>query len=450
MNRPRDRWTLNAFQLALAGYSVAIIVGAVLLGLPVSRLAGPHAWIDDLFMAASAVCTTGLATLDPGTHYTLFGHVVLMLLMQLGGLGYMTVFTVSMVVIGKRLALRDRLNLQEALDQPGMAGLLDFVKAIAVFSLAVEATGFVLLAVSTVPEFGWREGLFIALYHTVSAFNNAGFSLFSEGMVHWQKNPYVLWVVSGLIIVAGLGFNVNRELVHRYVLRRPPRVRWNLLIAMVLSWTLVLLVVGTALIWVSEAGNPRTLGPLPWHLQGVNAFFMAVQPRSAGFASIDVGAMTEASLLVTILLMFIGGGPGSTAGGIKITTVAVVGAAILAALRGQEEVNLFRYRARLGLKLVLKALTVVMLSIAVIVGVTGYLTTVEPHSFMAILFEVVSAFGSVGLSMGITTQLSWVAKLVLTLTMLVGRVGVLAVMLALFTSRNRSAVRYPEEVLLVG
>lgn len=448
MARPGFR--LNAFQLALLAYSVTILVGAGLLALPFSQLGAPHDWVDHLFMAASAVCTTGLATLDPRSSYTPFGHGVLMLLMQLGGLGYMTVFTVSMVIIGKRMALRDRLNLQEALDQPGMAGIVDFVKSIALFSLATEAVGFGLLSMSTVSEFGWGEGLFIALFHTVSAFNNSGFSTFTEGMIRWQHDPYVLLVVSGLIVVGGLGFNVNRELFNRHVLKKPPNVRWNLLIGVVLGWTAALLAIGTLLIWVSEVANPKTLGSLPLHLQAANAFFMAVQPRSAGFASVDVAAMTEPSLLVTLLLMFVGGGPGSTAGGIKVTTVAVVAAAMLASLRGQDEINLFHLKARLGLKLVLKALTVVVGSIGVIVLVTGYLTTIEPHPFLSILFEVVSAFGSVGTTLGITTLLTPVAKLVLVATMLVGRVGVLAVMLAFLPAKNRPAVRYPEETLLVG
>lgn len=450
MTFPRSRWSPNAFQLALAAYSLTIALGAFLLALPFSRSGEPHGWLDDLFIAASAVSTTGLSTIDISTAYSSFGHAVLMLLMQLGGLGYMTIFTVSMVAIGKRMALRDRLNLQEALDQPGMAGLVDFVKAIARFSLAVEGVGLVLLSFATVPEFGWGRGLYVALFHTVSAFNNSGFSLFPEGMIRWQQNPYVLLVVSGLIIVAGLGFNVNRELVRRHLLRRRPDVRWNLLISVVLSWTAALLAIGTVLIWASEWANPRTFGPLPWHLQAANAFFMAVQPRSSGFSSVDVAALTEPSQLVSILLMFVGGGPGSTASGIKVTTAAVVAAAILASLRGQEDVTLFRYRIRLGFKLVLKAITVVFLSIAAIVGVTGYLVTIEPHSFLAILFEVVSAFSSSGLSMGIASQLTPVAKVVLTLTMVVGRVGVLAVLLSVFTQRRPSAVRYPEETLLVG
>lgn len=442
--------SLNAFQIVIIGYTVLTLVGSFLLGLPAAHRGGPHAWYDDLFMAASALTTTGLATLDPSTRYSALGQVMLMTLMEVGGLGYMTVFTLGMVAIGRRMALRDRLNLQEALDQPGMSGLVSFVKSIVRFSLAMQAIGFVLMLPVTVPEFGWRQGAYVALFQSVAAFTNGGFALFPEGAVRWQSHAYMLLVLTLLVVVAGLGFNVNRELVNRHLLRRPPNPRWNLLIGIVVSWTAVLLVLATLLYWVSEAFNPRTLGPLSWDLQLVNSLFMAAQPRSGGLNSIDVGAMSEASLLITILLMFVGGGPGSTASGVKVTTIAVVWAAILASLRGQDDINLYYFRRRIGHRLVFRAVTVLVLTTAAIVLITGFLTTIEPHAFLAIVFETVSAFANVGLSMGITAELSPVSKVVLVVGMIIGRVGVLSVLLAIFTTRRKTTLRYAEEPLLVG
>lgn len=446
----RAERSLNAFQLVILGYSVLTLLGFFLLSLPVAQRGVPHAWYDDLFMATSALTTTGLATLDPASRYSWFGEALLLLLMEVGGLGYMTVFTLGMVVIGKRMALRDRLNLQEALDQPGMSGLVGFIKSIVAFSLVMQGAGFLLMLPVTVPELGWGRGVYVALFQSIAAFTNGGFSLFPEGAVHWQTNAYMLVVLAVLVIVAGLGFNVNHELVNRHVFKRPPNPRWNLLIGIVLSWTAVLVGMATLLYWVSEAFNPRTLGPLSLELQLANALFMAAQPRSGGLNSIDVGAMTEASLLITILLMFVGGGPGSTASGVKVTTLAVVSAAILASIRGLDDVNLFHFRRRIGHRLVFRAVTVLILSTAAIVLITGFLTTIEPQPFLAIVFETVSAFANVGLSMGITGELTPVSKVVLSVAMLVGRVGVLSVVLAVFTTRRKTTVRYAEEPLLVG
>lgn len=448
--RPPRRWpALSAAQLVLLGFSAFMVVGACLLSLPACR-ATPHAWVDDLFMASSAVCTTGLALADVRAMYTPLGQAVLTGLIQIGGLGYMTLFTMGLLIVGQRLSLRDRLHLKEVLEQPGLSGLVAFVLSIVRFSLVLEGIGFVLLSLRTVPVYGWGEGLFVALFHAVAAFNNAGFPLFPEGLARWRHDPVFLLVISVLIIVSGLGFVVNRELVRRYGLRQPPQARWNLLIGVVLAMTAGLLAITTLLYWWAEASNPRTLGPLKPAWQALNAFFMAVQPRSTGFNTIDVGAMTKISLLWTLLLMFVGAGPGGTASGVKLTTVAVVGAAVWATLRGQEDANFFRLKRRIEPDTVRKAFAVVLLSGAWVGLVTGLMSLAEPHPFLEVLFEVVSAFGNAGLSMGITGQLTDSSKLLLTLTMLVGRIGILTLVLAWLPVRSPSVVRYAEESLLVS
>ncbi|HEY9857240.1 MAG TPA: potassium transporter TrkG, partial [Stenomitos sp.] len=436
-------------QVVLLGFSAILVIGAELLHLPVSR-ATDHPLVDDLFMAASAVFTTGLSLTDVSSMYTPWGQGFLIGLIQLGGLGYMTIFTLSLLLVRQRLSLRDRLHLQEVLEQPGLHGLAAFVLSIVRFTATVEFLGVLLLSIRTIPRYGLGKGLFVALFHTVAAFNNAGFPLYPEGLLPWRQDPLFLLVLAGLIIVSGLGFAVNRELVSRYVLGRPPKARWNLLIGVVLGMTAFLLLVTTLLYWVAEAPNPRTLGALgpPW--QALNAFFMAVQPRSTGFATIEVGAMTQVSLLWTVVLMFVGAGPGGTASGVKLTTMAVVGAAIWATLRGQEEVEFYHLKRRIDPDTVRKAFAVVFLSGAWVVLVTALMILVEPFPFFAVLFEVFSAFGNAGLSMGITGHLSDAGKLLLTATMLVGRVGILTLLLAWLPPRRPSAVRYAEETLLVS
>lgn len=448
--RPVRRWpAFSAAQLVLIGFTAFLLVGSALLHLPACR-ASAHPWVDDLFMAASAVFTTGLALSDLSSMYTPLGQGVLTGLIQIGGLGYMTLFTLSLLLVRQRLSLRDRLHLQEVLEQPGLAGVATFVLSIVRFTLILEGIGALLLCLRTIPRYGLGEGIFVAVFHAVAAFNNAGFPLFPEGLFPWRQDPLFLMVLAGLIIVSGLGFAVNRELVSRTLLRRPPRARWNLLIGVVLAMTAGLLLFTTLLYWAAEGHNPATLGALspPW--QALNAFFMAVQPRSTGFNTIDVGAMTKLSLLWTLVLMFIGAGPGGTASGIKLTTVAVVVAAVWATLRGQEEVNFYHFKRRIDPDTVRKAFAVVFLSGAWVVLVTGLMTLVEPHAFFAVLFEVFSAFGNAGLSMGITGQLSTASKLLLTLTMLVGRIGILTLVLAWLPPRRPPAIRYAEETLLVS
>lgn len=441
---------LNASQIALIGFCAITLLGGALLALPIAQTEHPHTLLDAMFVATSAVSSTGLSPTDLMSRYSLFGQGVIVLLMQIGGLGYMALFTLSMLLIGQRISLRDRLNLQEALDQPGMAGITRFIVQIVGLSMLIEGIATALLMGVMVPEFGWAQGTIAALLHAVGAYTNAGFPLLPEGMIHWQRQAGVLLVVGMTTVLGGLGFNVTKELVRRYLLRRPPQQRWNVLITIVLGLTIGLLVVSTLVFWVFEARNPKTLGTLPWHLQLVNAFFMATQPRSCGFNSVDVGAMARPSLMLMLALMFIGGGPGSTASGIKLTTVAVTFAGVQGVLEGRKEISFDWFKRRIDERLVRKAYTVVLLSLALVAFSTLIIASLESASFLAILFEVLSAFGNAGLSMGITGQLGAMSKVVLIVTMLMGRVGMITVMLALFPSRKRSVIRYVEEPLLIG
>ncbi len=440
---------LNAAQVVLLSFVLFITLGTLLLMLPFAHQSGTSHWLDDLFMATSAVCVTGLITVDPSATYTLFGQIILLALIQIGGLGYMTLLTLSLIMVGQRISLRDRLNFQRATDQPGTAGLAGFIVNIARFTLLIEGIGFLALCLVTIPDLGWGRGLYVAAFHVISAFNNAGFSLFPQGASYWQSQPIALGILMVLVIVGGLGYSVNQELVRRLIHRRR-RPQLETLVSVVLVTTGIMLVIPAILLFFFERGNSQTLGPLPWPLQVVNAFFMAVQPRTAGFNSIPIEAMTDPSLLITMGLMFIGGAPGSTAGGIKITTAVVLVAAVAAAIRGRTDTNLLGMKRRVGDVVVRKALAVLVLSLTLVFVVTLLLLIVEPLPFLPVFFEVVSAIGTVGLSMGITSSLTDPGKLIVSLAMLIGRVGVIMVMLSLFSTRTTSAVRYSEDPMLVG
>lgn len=446
----RRKPMLSPSQVVVLSFLALISLGTALLALPIAHQGAPHRLVDDLFMAASAVCVTGLATLDVGTRYSGLGQVILLFLVQIGGLGYMTLFSLSLLVVGRRLSMRDRMNLQETLDQPGQAGVLEFVYHIVKFTLTIEAIGFVVLACQTVPELGWGLGLKMAAFHAVMAFNNAGFSLFSIGAVHWQHTPGVLVTLSVLVIIGGLGYTVNQELLRRFVWRLPGRPRWTPLVRLVVTFTAGLLVIGTVGLWVFEHDNVRTLGSMSLLDQWANAFFMGVQPRSAGFHSIDVSAMERSSQELITALMFIGAGPGGTGGGIKLTTFAIVLAALMAAVRGQEDVILPGLKRRVSDSVVRKAYAVAILSVFGLAVMTMAVGALEKHDFLAIAFEVTSAFSTTGLSTGITAELSDTSKVLLVVTMLAGRVGMLSIMLALFPHRSHTNIRYAEEPLLVG
>jgi trk system potassium uptake protein TrkH len=446
----RARWAPSAAQIVVFSFLMLIVVGTGLLSLPLAHSVVPHHAVDDLFTAASAVCVTGLMTVDTSAVYSPFGQVVIMLLIQAGGLGYMTMFSLGLMLAGKRLSLRDRLNLQEATEQPGLEGLAAHVRGILQIMLVAEGVGALVLATQTVPEFGWGRGLFLAAFYAISGPTNAGISIFPDGLVRWQGNPVFLLTLAALVIFGGLGYNVVRELVNRLVYRKPPQVRWDPLIRIVLWSTGILLVLTTLALWAMEHANPHTLGPMAPATQWLNAFFMAVQPRSSGFNSIDVAAMTRSSLLLMALLMFIGTGPGGTGGGIKLTTAVVLVATIVAAMRGERDVTMPLLRRRVPEETVRKAIAALLLSAFLVTAAVYAMAALEPQPELAIVFEVVSAFGTSGLSMGITGHLHEPSKLILVIVMLAGRVGMLTIALALFPMTHRSAVRYAEESLLVG
>lgn len=438
------------------GFLALITAGTLLLCLPFAVSDGLWNWqhlLVALFTATSAVCVTGHVVVDTGTYFSGFGQVVILGLIQMGGLGYMTVTTFLLVLLGRRFGLKDKIAVQQALDRTGIQGAVGLIKSIIAITLIFELTGAFLLTAVFAPKYGGDRGLWLGVFHSVSAWNNAGFSLFPNNLIDYQGSLPVNLVIPGLIIFGGLGYETLFEsylhLRDRLAGRRSPS-SFSLNYKVAVSTTLILLIGGAIAFLLVEARNPNTLGNnigLPTELMA--AWFQAVTCRTAGFNTIDIGKMTTAGLFISIALMFVGGSPGGTAGGIKTTTLRVLTSCTKAILRGREEVNL--YQRQVPMSLVLKAVGVIVGSATTVVLMTVLISLTDPQvNFIQVLFEVVSAFGTVGLSTGITAGLSVFAKLVLVATMYIGRVGVLLLMAAILGDPKPSFVRCPQENLLVG
>lgn len=435
------------------GFLAVITIGTVLLMLPIATSSGT--WNDPivaLFTATSAVCVTGHIVVDTGTYFSLWGQGFILALVQIGGLGYMTATTFLLLLLGRRFGLRDKIALQQALDRPGMQGSVQVVRSIIGLTLLFEITGTFLLLTVFVPDYGWDRGLWMALFHSVTAWNNAGFSVFTDNLIGYQSSLLVNLIVPFLIIFGGIGYEAIFELylwLRERLQRKPERTVFSLNFKVAITTTVWLLVLGTLAIFLTELRNPGTFGPMSLGEKLVAAWFQSVTARTAGFNTVDVGRITTAGLFITIALMFIGGSPGATAGGIKTTTFRILTSTTRASLQGKDEVLLFK--RQVPLSLILKAVGVVFGSIATVILATTLIAITDPDlSFIAILFEVVSAFATVGLSTGITADLSDAAKLVIIATMYIGRVGVLLLMSALLGDPQPTAVNYPEENLLVG
>ncbi len=437
------------------GFIAVIAVGTLLLSLPFAIRDGHWTWnhlIVALFTATSAVCVTGHIVVDTGTYFSSFGQVIILTLIQIGGLGYMTANTFLLLLLGRRFNLRDKIAVQQAFDRSGIQGAAQLIRSIIAITLFFELTGLFLLLGLFVAQYGLNRGLWLALFHSVSAWNNAGFSLFPNSLMDYQGSLLVNLIIPGLVILGGLGYETLFELylwLRDRVTRRHEKLSFSLNFKVGLSTTLFLLFGGAVAFFMVEVRNPATLGGMSLPVELMTAWFQSMTTRTAGFNSIDTGSMTTAGLFIAIALMFVGGSPGGTAGGIKTTTLRVLTSCTKAILRGREEVTL--YERQIPQSLILKAIGVVLGSATTVVLMTVLITLSDPDvDFIKILFEVVSAFATVGLSTGITASLSIPAKLVLIATMYTGRVGILLLMAAVLGDPKPSFVRYPEENLLVG
>ena len=424
--------------------------GTLLLKLPLSAAGDPLTFVDAFFTAMSAVCVTGLIVVDTPVDLSLFGQIVILLLIQVGGLGYMAVTTVVGVALGRQLTVQERLTLQEALNVQTMEGLARFTLTVLKMTLAFELVGAMLLTARWTGEFGLWRAAYYGLFHSVSAFNNAGFALFSDNLMRYRADWVVNLVITTLVIAGGLGFVVLTELKSARRLRR-----LSTHTRLVLMLTVGLTVAATGLIFIIERNNLRTLGSLSFADALLTSYFQAVIPRTAGFNTLDIGAMLPATLFVIMILMFIGAAPGGTGGGVKITTFSITLAVIWSMVRGSFEPTLLR--RRIPPALVARAFSICLIGFLALNVIAGVLLVTEGRELLPTLFETTSAFGTVGLSTGeagapvsLAGRFSAVGKLLLAAAMFMGRVGPLTLAVALAHRRAGTRIRYPEGKIMIG
>ena len=437
---------LSAPRLIVLAFAGLILLGTLLLKIPAAN--NGISWTDAFFESVSAVTVTGLQAVIPAKDFTPFGQGVLAVLIQLGGLGIMTATTVGALLIGRRMGFRDLLIVREELASPDSPGnVARLIGQVALITLLVELVGVVILTVRFALQGHGLGSLGLGIFHTIAAFCNAGFDIFEQGVASYAGDPTVNLTLIYLIIAGGLGFPV---LVNLYYY---PRIRrLTLQSKLVLITTAVLLAVGVFSVALLEWTNPRTLGGKPLGTKVLMSLFQGVTPRTAGFATVTYSDMRDPTLAIQIALMFIGTAPVSTGGGIKVTTVALLFLIILAQARGQEEVRAFG--RRIPRSLIAKSVAVMTLSTLLVFGAALVLMISDGVHFLPALFEVTSAFGTVGLSLGpgygLATQLSTFGKILLALVMFAGRVGPITVVLALSARTKPRRYTYPEEDIAIG
>lgn len=436
---------LHPAQILAIGFATLIVLGTILLMLPFSTYEegrGLH-FIDALFEATSAVCVTGLAVVDTGSTFTLFGQIVLLFLIQVGGWGFMTTGILMFIILGKKIGLKERLLLQDSLNLFTLSGVVQLVRKIIVITLIVEILGAIALAIRWSFEMPLSKAIYYGIFHSISAFNNAGFGLESDNLSKWVSDPTVNLAITLLFIIGGIGFTVILEVWQKRSLRK-----LSLHSKIALLVTLILNVAGFLVILISEYKNPHTIGKLSLDGKLWASYFQGVVTRTAGFNTIDIGQMTLSSLVFMMALMFIGASSGSTGGGIKVTTFAIIMLAFWSVLTNREDVNIFR--RRISWRLVNKSLSIAVTAIIFIFIIFFLLTFTEKAPMEKILFETISAFGTVGLSAGLTGDLSPLGKILITILMFIGRIGPLTMAFALMSNRPESKVRYAEEKILIG
>ncbi|MDF2556738.1 MAG: Ktr system potassium transporter [Bacillales bacterium] len=399
-------------------FSSLIFGGTLLLKLPISTKI-PINWIDALFTATSACTVTGLNTVDTASTYTIFGQVVILLLIQLGGLGIMSFAILFFIMLGKKIGFKERLLMQQALNQNRIGGVIKLLRNLFIISFSVELVAMFFLSLRWVPEFGWSKGLYYSLFHSISAFNNAGFALWADNITRYVGDPIINITLAGLFIIGGLGFTVILDIITKRSFKK-----LSLHSKIMIVSTIALNLISIVVLFILEFRNPGTLANLPTLSDKLWAsFFQATSPRTAGFNSINIGAMHDSSIFFTTVLMFIG------------------------FIRGKSRVVLAK--RSIHESVLIRSLSVAIIAFIFVNIATFILTLTENQKFIALLFEVVSAFGTVGLSMGITSSLSFVGKIVIIVIMFLGKIGPLTFILS-FSRKTNEPLKYPEEDILIG
>ncbi len=441
--------------IVLSSYLVTIGVGTFLLLLPASTVSGKISFIDAIFTATSAVCVTGLIVVDTGSYFTLFGQHIILALIQLGGLGVMTISVTIFLMIGKQVSFKQRMAMQDLFAHTPREDIIKLVKSILWFTVIAELSGIVMLTVHWSKEYPLTKALHMGVFHAVSAFCNAGFSLFTNSFMDYTSDVFLNVVICILIIFGGIGFPVVYDIYHTLFRSQGKRVTLSVQTKTVLITTGILIFAGTAVFWIIEH-NASIHG---YSFVGcfLTSLFQSITCRTAGFNTIDIATLSNATLAFMIFLMYVGASPGSCGGGIKTTTLAVLGRFAWSRMRNKVRVNMFK--KSIPNDTVAKSTSLVLISVTIITAALFFLLLSTPgnpyssehHSqFLSYLFEVVSAFGTVGLSMGATTQISCPGKLLIIIIMLIGRVGVLTFSYLIAGVELTNGIEYAEENIMIG
>jgi len=443
--RPPQGQTLSPRGLLYA-FAALILAGAVLLSLPACASDGAKTgFLDALFTSASAVCVTGLVVVDTGTHWTPLGQAVVLLLIQVGGFGFMTSATLLLLAFGRRIGLRGRLLIGETIGATHPGGLVSLIRRMALFALLAEVIGAIVLFLRYAGSLGANRSAWFAVFHSVSAFNNAGFDIYGDfvSLGRQAKDPVIVLTILALLVVGGLSYVALANVASQ---RRFSRLTLDTRIVLTISG--VLLIAGTLVYLVAEWANPDTMGGFSFSQKLMCALFQSATPRTAGFTTVNVGSLHSYTLLFTMFLMFVGGAAGSTAGGIKVNTFGLLVATVVSTLRGRQQAEAFG--RRFNTDHVFRALAVALIALTFLGIVILLLSYTEETDTLSVAFEAVSAFATVGLSTGITPGLSEVGRAILIVTMFVGRLGPLYVALALVQRQRSKEYSYPVESVRIG
>ncbi|WOV88149.1 TrkH family potassium uptake protein [Sporosarcina oncorhynchi] len=441
MKKKKSKRHLSPPVVIAGNLFLLIVIGTLLLKLPIAT-EHPISWIDAFFTVTSATTVTGLVVFDPGTTLTLFGEIVLLFLIQIGGISLMVFAVFLLVLLGRKVGMQKRIYIQATFSIQTLGGMVSFVRKILAFVFIVEGFAVILLSIHWIPQFGIRDGIYYSVFHVISAFNNAGFSLFPDNLSQFVGDPFVNIVLSSLLIIGGIGFVVVIDILQSKSIHK-----WSLHTKLMVTGTIALNLVATLLIFVLEFTNVHTIGNLSLADKVLASYFQAVSPRTAGFNTISIGDMEDSSLLVTMFLMFVGGGSASTASGIKLTTFIVILIATISYFRAIREPHVFGRTIKF--EIIFRSLAIATVSIMIIFSSLFVLAITETIPVFPLAFEVFSAFGTVGLSMGVTEDLTDVGRVLLCIVMFLGRIGPLTLFFLLLKPKKET-YRFPYDQVQSG
>ncbi len=448
---------LSTTSVIILSFFITILIGAVLLMLPVSSASGEMTpFVDALFTATTSVCVTGLVVVTTASHWSLFGHVVILLLIQIGGLGVIAITTTIVLAIGKNISLRERMILGDALNMDSLQGLVTFLKKVFVGTLVVEGIGAIGYMTVFIPEYGWAKGIWYSIFHAVSAFCNAGIDILGESsLIPYVHHIRINVITMSLIILGGIGFVVWWDVLDyakrqiRKETRKGARLSGlQLHSKIVILTTLVLILGGAGFYLIFEYNNSATIGEFNVWQKCLASLFQSVTTRTAGFAAISQSGMTTPSVILSCVLMFIGGSSQGTAGGVKTGTIAVIFLMVLATVRGQEDITCFN--RRISIKTARKSVAVVLISFLASVIALALMFILETGNASDMVFEVYSALGTAGLSRDYTATLGLAGKIVIMGCMFLGRIGPISMVLAFTMRDTQTPMRLPEDSITVG